>query len=522
MVSWEVNEWVARRDCPPHFNPFLGRDQWGVMGDAPPPRMPGSEAESDEAANRKKLEADKFADSLTKKHAKALMLAAGFRPGPNVSLQHAIDTFKARQFHEVILYAVFLFCFTVSAYTQRDVLSSHLYVNSVRSVVINKPFKVVPFFKSFRNITRQDDVWGYLEAVLPDYLFEETWYNGEPFAQAQRNSVLQVNHLVQAPRLRQVRVQSYKCKDGPGGVTNVFRSVPERLEQYLIDCYPEVGNRWSTEWARDEILPGWPPGNTVKYRSGPELASDSYSSQYEAYEGGGFAIDIPLNSSRVEVKKMMLHLKENKWSDSKTRAIFFDFATYHMPERFFLSVRLVFEFLAIGEVVPTASFRTMRLGFIDTSEYVSLVFDVIVHLIVCRFIYEDAERFLKLPRYWLSDLWNYLSLCMYFVFGVALFFKARFFLRSLPYVNAPPDELDRQIASFDFEGLGWIESQIWNWTALNSVLVWMRAFRYMVIAPYALLIVLPALCVLLRGLMCAFVLAFVLCKCARAPAQISG
>jgi len=452
-----------------------------AAGGAPAPGQPG-EAESDEAeaARRKKLQDSKFADGLSKKHARGLMIAAGFRPGPNVSLQHAIDTFKARQFRDIILYSIFLFSFTVSSYTQRDVLTSHLYVNSVKSVVMNRPFEVVPFFKAFRNITRQDDVWGYLESVLPAFLFEETWYNGEPLAPAEQNAVLQVNHLVQAPRLRQVRVQSYKCKDGPGGITNVFRAVPKRLEQYLIDCYPAVGG---TEWAHDEILPGWPPGNTVKYRSGPELHSEYYSSQYETYEGGGFAIDIPLNTTQAEVRKMMRHLKENKWSDSQTRAIFFDFATYHMPERFFLSVRLVFEFLPIGEVVPTESFRTLRLGFIDNSQYASLVFDGLVHLILCRFIYEDAERLFSMPKYWLRDLWNYLSLYIYFVFGVSLIFKVRFFVRSLPYVNSLPDELDQQRASLDFEALGWIENQIWNWTALNSVLVWIRAFRFLVIAP---------------------------------------
>jgi len=427
------------------------------------------------AAAKKKQEANQFADTLTKKHAKQLMLAAGFIPGPNVSLQHAIDTFKKRQFREIFLYSLFLFCFTVSSYTQRDVQNASLYVNSVRSVVMEKPFAVVPFWKGFRNISLPEDCWLYLETVLPAYLFEETWYNGDPIGPDEKNKVLFVNHLVQAPRIRQVRVQSYKCADGPGGLTGVFSAIPQRLKQYLINCYPAVGG---STWAKDEEIPGWPPGNKLKYRSGEELATEYYSTNFEVYEGGGYAIDIPLNTTQADVKAMFRYLMENKWTDLKTRALFFDFVTYHQDQRFFLSVRLTFEFLHIGQIVPTESFRVMRLGFIDNAQYISLVFDVLVHLLLLHFIYDDLERFLRMPKYWLKDLWNYLSVSMYIVFGISLVFKVRFFTRSLPYINSPPEEMDTQVAGFDFESLGWISSQIWNWTAVNSILVWGRAFRF--------------------------------------------
>jgi hypothetical protein len=251
----------------------------------------------------------------------------------------------------------------------------------VKSVIMNKPFVVVPFFKAFGNIARPEDCWLYLETVLPEYLFEETWYNGDPISKEEQNAVLQVNHLVQAPRMRQVRVKPYKCADGPGGLTNAFRAIPERLKQYLINCYPDASGAQADH---DEELPGWPRGITTKYRSGAELASEFYSTQYEVYEGGGWAIDIPLNTSQAEVKEMMHYLMENKWTDQSTRAIFFDFVTYHPYQRFYLSVRLCFEFLHIGEIVPTESFRVMRLGFIDNSQYFAVTFDVLCHLLVIR------------------------------------------------------------------------------------------------------------------------------------------
>lgn len=308
-------------------------------------------------AKQKAAETQRLVNSLSKKNAKSLMIAAGFRPGPNVSLQLAIDSFKDDQFRQLVLYSIFLLCFTISSYTQRNVEASHYYVSSVKGALMTRPFAVVPFFKTYRNISRPLDCWLYLETVLPEYLFEEKWYNGEPIPREERANILQANRLVQAPRLRQVRVKPYKCAEGPGGLKSVLTKVPKRLRQFVINCYPAAED---AEIEQEEELEGWPIGNKVRYKSGEELSSDSYSTNYEVYDGGGYAIDIPLNSSQADVKAMFRHLTNVKWSDLKTRAIFMDFVMYNAPSRLFCSVRLCFEFLNYGEVVPTESFRVLR------------------------------------------------------------------------------------------------------------------------------------------------------------------
>ena len=76
-------------------------------------------------AKQKAAETQRLVNSLSKKNAKSLMIAAGFRPGPNVSLQLAIDSFKDDQFRQLVLYSIFLLCFTISSYTQLNVEASH-------------------------------------------------------------------------------------------------------------------------------------------------------------------------------------------------------------------------------------------------------------------------------------------------------------------------------------------------------------------------------------------------------------
>ena len=62
----------------------------------------------------------------------------------------------------------------------------------------------------------------------------------------------------------------------------------------------------------------------------------------------------------------------------------------------------------------------------------------------------------------------------------------------MPYVNSSQQKDDKvklatcersltshlQFAELDFENLGWIYSQIWNWTSFNSIFVWGRAFSF--------------------------------------------
>ncbi|EKX50122.1 hypothetical protein GUITHDRAFT_103936 [Guillardia theta CCMP2712] len=157
--------------------------------------------------------------------------------------------------------------------------------------------------------------------------------------------------------------------------------------------------------------------------------------------GGGYAIDIPVNYTRGEVLSMFKYLESQRWTDRKTRAVMFDINLYNPFFNYFLSLRLLFEFTFYGKVVP------------DVFEWNAL-----------------GARFWRNP-------WKWLNLMMYLVFFISLAFRIQFLIISIPYVNSSQQK-DDKFAELDFENLGWIYSQIWNWTSFNSIFVWGRAFSF--------------------------------------------
>jgi hypothetical protein len=150
-------------------------------------------------------------EKMSKRQQLALLAAAGLKAGPNVSLAYAIDKFRRDKIREVFLYAFFLCLFTVSALVQRDVTDAHYYTQTVKDVILGEDFPGVTWRKTFRDVSVDSDFWDYMTSVIPQYLYTEEWYNGERFTQQEYNYVLHVNRLVQAPRIRQLRVVESDC-----------------------------------------------------------------------------------------------------------------------------------------------------------------------------------------------------------------------------------------------------------------------------------------------------------------------
>ena len=416
--------------------------------------------DSTETERAHPLQQNSLLNRMSKPHQHALMIAAGLRPGPHISLLFAIDKFKKEKIREIILYMCFLVVFITSSNIQRDVEDAHYYAGTVKNVILHREFPTRPYAIRFGNISSHSNFWDFLEEVVPPMLFQEKWYNGESFDGAAAGQVLLANRLVQAPRLRQVRTSPKIC------------NAPARLEAYISECYPKSGKS-----SRDPI-PGWPNGTRMEYRTSRQLNSKWIIDNLYPYEAGGFMIDFPLNTTQKEMRQIVKHLRKEKWTDGGTRAVFFDFALYNANLRFYLSVRLQWEFSSAGKVSSEHFFRPMRLELFTTKEYVALVLDMMVYCFILLYSVEDSARMLRMRRAYWDDPWRFFHWMMYSFFLITFVFKVQFLLTSLSYVNSAADQ-DSEQAILDFEYLGWIHSQIWNWTGFNTVCVWFRAFSFL-------------------------------------------
>ena len=243
-------------------------------------------------------------EKMNKRQQLALFAAAGLKAGPNISLAYAIEKFRREKIREILLYILFLCLFTISTLVQRDVTDAHYYTQTVNDVIIGANFPGVSWRKTFQNVAVDSDFWDYMTSVVPPLLYAEQWYNGQAFTTDELNYVLHVNRLVQAPRIRQLRVNREVCE------------VPPRLQNEIKYCYPA----WTQDNENTTAIPGWPPGQLLQYSSAQKLQTGEYRNGLFPYGGGGFVIDIPLYFNQSQVNDLLMYLKSQKWTDLHTRA----------------------------------------------------------------------------------------------------------------------------------------------------------------------------------------------------------
>jgi len=424
--------------------------------------MSGPKPGGDASKTGEKEVATAAFEKMSKRRQLALFAAAGLKAGPNVSLAYAIDKFRRDKIREVFLYAFFLMLFTVSALSQRDVTDAHYYTATVKDAILNENFPDVTWYKTFHDVSVSSDFWDYMTSVIPKFLYNEVWYNGDPFLPEEKNYVLHVNRLVQAPRLRQLRVNKQDCP------------VPPRLQGVIGQCYPSF-----TQTSENKTsINGWPPGKILNYKTSEQLRTSEYRNGLLPYGGGGFALDIPLYYTKAQALDFFTHLRNSKWTDLHTRAVFFDFALYNPVNGLYLSVRLLFEFLPYGQVRPSSQFRAMRMGLSNMNDYASLMLDAVVYMLVALYIIGDIRKLLAMGRSYWTHFWHWFNWVNYSIFVITLGLKLSFYIPSLAYVNGRGD-LDIQQASLDFEALGWTYYQMINFQAFNNIFVWLKAFSFL-------------------------------------------
>ena len=131
-----------------------------------------------------------------------------------------------------------------------------------------------------------------------------------------------------------------------------------QLRVVVPTCYPSLGTgaagrRPST--ARTLVVVC---GAAYKYEDGG-FSELPFVAVVAGYMPGGYIVDLP--SRRLHASAVLDQMERDKFISIETRALFIDFALYNANINTFCVVRLVFEHLETGGVLPYATFRTARL-----------------------------------------------------------------------------------------------------------------------------------------------------------------
>ena len=95
------------------------------------------------------------------------------------------------------------------------------------------------------------------------------------------------------------------------------------------------------------------------YRYSEENVTLPLIAAVNTYYSGGYIIDLP--PKRRDAMEVIEMLQRDRFLSVETRVVIIDFTLYNAPTNNFCVVRLAFESLATGGVVPHASIQTLRL-----------------------------------------------------------------------------------------------------------------------------------------------------------------
>jgi hypothetical protein len=145
-------------------------------------------------------------------------------------------------------------------------------------------------FITFPDIDTLDDFWDYLDHGLLSNLFlsgNSSIGSEGSYSILGLYHIMTYNRIIQPPRIRQLRVNSFSVESCDVAVDMVVAGVDFR-------CWPS----YSEQNENCSSIQGFPEGKLIQYRSGEELSTDSYGKGTTAtYSGGGFVLDLPIGSS---------------------------------------------------------------------------------------------------------------------------------------------------------------------------------------------------------------------------------
>lgn len=226
-------------------------------------------------------------------------------------------------------------------------------------------------------------------------------------------------------------------------------------------------------------LPIW------KWRSAQEMMEGTYTGRSGiSYPGSGFNITIPLDYS--DALQKLYFLKDNKWIDLQTRAVFIDFLVYNANVRLLTLIKVAVEFPASSGCRPYLLLRTSQIDRLVAAEMssTSMLAEIILVVLTSIYVFVEVKNLRRLRWKYFDDKWVYIEIVNYLLFFAA--FAMRFQPFYFVYTNGFPPRPD---AFVNFETPMWAIIQWKNIMSLNSVITWMRLFKYLRSVPFMQLLI---------------------------------
>ncbi|XP_075735913.1 polycystin-2 isoform X2 [Rhipicephalus microplus] len=309
---------------------------------------------------------------------------------------------------------------------------------------------------NLRGSTNLDNFWSFVEDVMLGALYWENWYNNQSTLADDRN-ILYENRLLGSPRIRQLRVRNDSC------------NVHSDFKKAITQCFDNYSPHFE-----DKSPFGLMNGTAWTYHTEKDLNGADHWGLLSSYSGAGYYADLGI--TKEAATQVMADLKENLWIGRATRAVFLDFTVYNANVNLFCVIKLVFEFPATGGMIPSWSFRTVKLlRYVSVSDYFIMACEFFFTLFILYYIVEEVLEIKSNRTSYFKSIWNILDILVILISLVCIGFSI---YRTVMVNKLLAGLLDKPDEFADFGRLGFYQTQFNNAVALAVFFAWIKVFKY--------------------------------------------
>jgi len=392
---------------------------------------------------------------------------------------------------EFALFTIWVISFTITLLITRDDTQNFQFGNLFKKYLIEDQ----GWDSSLNTV---EDFWAFIQSSTLKVLSDDIYtVLGDDFgAAAQNEGFLYGNKRIGQLRIRQVRVPSDQC-------SSVYLErilSPDTADLAQIRCYPSFsrGDTLEREFSKEDpdFAPDLEQQPWFKFWTRQELLEMAFfSATFATYPGSGYVVDIEnafvRNDGEIQLNTIpwgqsdylnvtFSELKNSRWIDLKTRAVFFDFTFFNPNLNVFLVARIVVEFLPSGIAEIFRTFRIVdpfRFGTATTTDLILFVLNGVVAMITFYYLIEEFRAMWTLKWKYFKQFWHWVALV-----NEALLF-ALLGLTAIDEMQARSLFVDgRELNQGDLQSLGFMLDQEKNLSGIVVIIMWVRFYKYCTIS----------------------------------------
>ncbi|XP_070063602.1 polycystin-2 isoform X2 [Drosophila virilis] len=232
------------------------------------------------------------------------------------------------------------------------------------------------FASNFKDALTIEGIWIYLfEHFIPSIYAKQLNTKLEEY-------IFGEGLIVGVPRIRQIRVKPLKkCLN---------KLTADGLDKR--PCYPDYSSKMEFKGTH----------NGINYKADAKKIQTPHC----VYQGGGFSIDLNINETSKE--NWLMPLYYSRWIDQGTRLFVIELNVFYDANRMFQNLKLIFEIMPTGLVIPTAFIQCVLLECFLFMDALRIIAGIIFYSIIIYYTYQEVyEIFWLSPKAYFKRVRNY-------------------------------------------------------------------------------------------------------------------